>query len=65
MQDDTINEEEQPDESSQQEQEEDEEENQYKIDRFVEENVVDFIDKVGPGYKENLKRELRQNLAQN
>ena len=65
MQDDTINEEELPEESSQQEQDEDEEENQYKIDRFVEENIVDCIDKVGEGYKENLKRELRQNLAQN
>ena len=65
LQEDTNNEDEQAEEDSQEEQDEEEEENQYKIDQFVEENITDYIDKVGPGMKEKLKSELRQNLAQN
>lgn len=61
LQSDTINEEEQQhdEEDDEEEDDDDDEENQFKIDRFVEDNVVDYIGKVGQGYKENLKRELR------
>lgn len=37
--------------------------NQFKMDTFIEENVADCVATYGPQYKEQLRAELRKNLA--